>query len=299
MASCGCGCGGEILWKPHHSYLGAPKFIHGHNRRGTESKRSPEVCKQIGERSRLRWAAMTPEQYAAYCAKLSNAHQKRWDETSPERRKERGKASQEAISPAGRARIAAAQTKRWAEPAAHADFAQKISKNWRDKPEDEKAAKRSNLRKGVRQAWREGKLEYTGTKTWFHTCPSGRIIRVQSSWEAEVASFLDTHDVQFERGGRYDLGPCGWSPDFLVQGSFLLEVKGHPLAKKQFDDKQYPAIVGSNVLPFPAAILDFKLSSRGDITTVEALIGALKWVYVPEGLAFAPEQLYAPLVSCF
>ena len=31
---CACGCGGEIVWKPHHTRYGIPKFILGHHSKG-------------------------------------------------------------------------------------------------------------------------------------------------------------------------------------------------------------------------------------------------------------------------
>lgn len=31
MILCACGCGGKIIVKPFHKYVGIPKYIHGHN----------------------------------------------------------------------------------------------------------------------------------------------------------------------------------------------------------------------------------------------------------------------------
>ncbi len=35
---CGCGCGREIVFKPHHKKHGIPKFIHGHHRRMSDTE---------------------------------------------------------------------------------------------------------------------------------------------------------------------------------------------------------------------------------------------------------------------
>lgn len=40
---CKCGCGQEIIVKPHHKYTGMPEYIHGHNQRG---KHLPEEAKK-------------------------------------------------------------------------------------------------------------------------------------------------------------------------------------------------------------------------------------------------------------
>lgn len=33
---CKCGCGGEIVFQPHHKYYGIPQFISGHNNKGKQ-----------------------------------------------------------------------------------------------------------------------------------------------------------------------------------------------------------------------------------------------------------------------
>ena len=35
---CACGCGGKIIFKPHHKYRGIPKYISGHNSHTEEQK---------------------------------------------------------------------------------------------------------------------------------------------------------------------------------------------------------------------------------------------------------------------
>lgn len=48
MKLCKCGCGQEIIIKPHHKYVGIPDYISGHNRQGC--KRSDSFKKKQSER---------------------------------------------------------------------------------------------------------------------------------------------------------------------------------------------------------------------------------------------------------
>lgn len=47
---CGCDCGGRIPVRPHHSWDGIPKYIHGHNGRGKYdlSKYVTKICPSCG-----------------------------------------------------------------------------------------------------------------------------------------------------------------------------------------------------------------------------------------------------------
>lgn len=49
MSFCKCGCGQEIIIKPHHKYRGVPIYIHGHNNKG--KCLSPEWASLIGKRA--------------------------------------------------------------------------------------------------------------------------------------------------------------------------------------------------------------------------------------------------------
>ena len=52
MKFCECGCGEEIIWKPHHKYTGTPRFLHKHGHKlfsnpkfGIKIKRETRICK--------------------------------------------------------------------------------------------------------------------------------------------------------------------------------------------------------------------------------------------------------------
>lgn len=52
MGTCKCGCGGKIVFKPHHRWYGVPKFIQGHNDAGgrfKKGKKHPNYGKHLPE----------------------------------------------------------------------------------------------------------------------------------------------------------------------------------------------------------------------------------------------------------
>jgi len=51
MKLCKCGCGQEIIIKPHHKYVGVPDYISGHNGRGC--KKSDSFKKKQSERMKV------------------------------------------------------------------------------------------------------------------------------------------------------------------------------------------------------------------------------------------------------
>lgn len=42
-SKCICGCGKSIVVKPHHKWMGLPKYIHGHNKSGGEFKKGAKL----------------------------------------------------------------------------------------------------------------------------------------------------------------------------------------------------------------------------------------------------------------
>ncbi len=51
MIQCKCGCGGEIISKPHHKYYGIPKYIWGHNSTNvihSEERKQQQSEKMLG-----------------------------------------------------------------------------------------------------------------------------------------------------------------------------------------------------------------------------------------------------------
>jgi len=61
---CGCGCGGEIEVKPYHKWAGIPKYLHGHNSKGTHRNWShphKEDCQCCSCRSKRGECSSSPE----------------------------------------------------------------------------------------------------------------------------------------------------------------------------------------------------------------------------------------------
>jgi len=208
---CACGCAGEVVWMKHHANVGMPRYIRGHNWREIKYKpRSPALRAATGLRTKTMWANMTTEDHAIACAKLATSQQARWDAATPEERIEHGRLAQAGISEEGHAKIAATISKVWTDPATQLRKAVKMEKYWANMTPEYRENHIDKLSTGVKQAWVAGRLDYSGCKTSYHVCPSGRQILVQSTWEAALADKLDSWSIPFDRGARLKFIDCSW-----------------------------------------------------------------------------------------
>jgi len=71
-------------------------------------------------------------------------------------------------------------------------------------------------------------------------------------------------------------------PDFDIKDDLIVEVKGHPLARVQFDTHQYPALL-SEPPQRSVAVLQLKPKYVEKLASFDALLGALEWIYVKPG----------------
>ena len=87
-----------------------------------------------------------------------------------------------------------------------------------------------------------------------HTLSTGKVIPVDSYWEAEVYEFLLKYcslpwSYANENPFFVNLGEFNWRPDFVIRDFqkrfLLLEVKGHPKAIELFESSHYPLIKSS------------------------------------------------------
>ncbi len=209
-------------------------------------------------------------------ATASITQQARWDATTDEQRKEHGAKAIAGMSEEGRHAWETSKEKVWYDSEIQARKSKKMQEYHASLTEEERDTYNGNISTGVKQAWVDGKLDYSGTKTWYHPLPSGRQFRVQSSWEAELAEMLERWGVKFERGPRVQLVNHSWMPDFLIDDHLLLEVKGHPLAIQQFDANQRQEIPLAD-LPYSVAILTIKPSKTG-ANSLDELLGMSEWL---------------------
>jgi hypothetical protein len=277
---CKCGCGQPLEHKSVSSGYIA-EYIHGHNNayrnKSKEERRrilAPNIAKAVERRLELN---QDPEWRVFDSEQKRKGQSARWEKVDDRERVQHGERSVAAMSTEG--------YERWRTGYKNRDLvrhAQKMREAWGRRREDPEAYRAycERLSEGVKQAWRDGKLDHTGTKSWYHQVPSGRSILVQSTWEAGCADAMDTMGLPFSRGGRVDLGECSWRPDFLVWAAiseepqaFYLEVKGHPLAIAQFGKHQLPNIHHS---PHPVAIL---LDPPPYPTDLNSFLDRLDWLH--------------------
>jgi hypothetical protein len=162
---------------------------------------------------------------------------------------------------------------------------------------EEEQARRQAISKSAKEHWKnlepsekERRLlnhVNSGYQVWYHTTPQGKRVLVQSSWEGRTADLLEALKVPFRRAKIVHLEGCLWTPDFLVNQTLYLEVKGHPLAVDRFNHVTLSGITGS--LDKAVAILDRSPKPNG-VSTFSELLRTLKWVYVPTCL----HSLYEP-----
>lgn len=204
---------------------------------------------------RLRLHREDPEWAQKRNAAVGDGQRRRWAEATDEDRRLHARRCQDSISDDGRRRIAATCRRNGSDPKIRRRRAETLSTTWSSLTPEQREQWTANVSKGVAGAWKAGKLDHTGVRTWYHRLPSGREILVQSSWEADCAEALEAIGATFQRGGRVILGDRSWRPDFLVDvpgHPFYLEVKGHPMAIAHFDAVQHPRL---SHCPLPVAIL--------------------------------------------
>lgn len=274
---CACGCGQELEHKSASSGYIA-KYVQGHNDayadRSTDERRRI-LAPNLEKATRRRMELMNDTEWKKFDSERKRiGHLNRWATASEGERRQHGQRSIGGMSEEGRQRWLLGYTMR----RAGEHHAQKMRAAWarlRKNPKRYKERCR-NISLGVSQAWKDGKLDDSGTKTWFHHLASGRKVLVQSTWEAACADALESMNISFKRGGRVVLETRSWRPDFLVSygdACFYLEVKGHPLARAQFEKVQLPRIHYS---PLPVAILNRRPPYPTDI---DGFLGQLDWLH--------------------
>ncbi len=245
---CACGCDQKLEHKSASSGYIA-RYVHGHNDAfvgmTTEEKwqiLAPNIAQATARRLELH---NDPEWAAKRNAAVADGKRRWWAKRTDEERREHGQQALKGQTDEGRKRLLDTLHRNHRDPELQARKAAALSKTWSSLTPEQRADWTANLSKGVADAWKAGKLDHTGTKSWHHRLPSGREILVQSTWEVDCTEAMETIGIQFERGGRVILGDRSWRPDFLVTingTKFFLEVKGHPLAIKQFDNVQRPRL---------------------------------------------------------
>lgn len=278
---CACGCGERLAHKSASSGYVA-KYIHGHNDayigKSEEERRSilsPNLIKATKAREELR---KTDEEWRQRESRAKSEGQKeRWGKMTKCDRKEHGARSREGMSEEGLQRFQG--PKPWNEKRKK-EFSELIKENHASRSPQQRREVGAKISKAVKQAWKDGKLFDSGTKSWYHILPSGRRILVQSTWEAATAEVLEKTGAVFSRGRQVDLHTCTWRPDFLINGNLYLEVKGHPLAKAQFDRCQKPEI---HRLEKAVALLEF-CPKPDEYQTLDSLLDKANFIHVPQHL---------------
>ncbi|MFA5750552.1 MAG: hypothetical protein WC895_05065 [Candidatus Shapirobacteria bacterium] len=158
---------------------------------------------------------------------------------------------------------------------------------------------RKRISEGVRAAYTKQNSR-RGPKPF--ELPSGRVIQVDSLWEAQLYAYLEKacgHSWRYANEDPYFVtkGQFGWKPDFVIpkfQGrTLIIEVKGHPKAVSWFEQYHYPILTTEETIQqqyYIGLLLD-----QGDIPSIdqpfEVLLQRLYWIFAPVGIENPREYL--------